>query len=107
MHDLNLLLATEDQVSVYRDVADQDGILQQLKRVIQASWPEERKSLPITLFPCFYIRDELVVEDGLIFRGDPNPKSLRRRLTDQLHASYQGVDFTKSKRAGVLAKHVR
>ena len=53
MHDLNFLLATQDQVSIYRDEIDQDELLQQLKRVLQAGWTEGRKSIPVTLFPYF------------------------------------------------------
>ena len=96
MHVLNFLLATEDLVTVYRDATGQDDTLQQLKRIIQAGWPGDRRTLPVTLFPYFHIRDELVVEDGLIFRGHRLviPKSLRRRVTDQLHASHQGVAST-------------
>lgn len=96
MHDLNFLLATEDQVTVYRDATDQDETLQQLKRLEQAGWPGDRRTLPVTHFPYFHIRDELVVEDGLTFRGNRLviPQSRRRRVTDQLHASHQGVAST-------------
>lgn len=96
MYDLNYLLTTKEQVSVYLKATDQDEILQQLKRVIQAGWPEDRKSLPVTLSQYFQIRGELVAEDGLIFRGDRLviPKSLRKSVADQLHASHQGVAST-------------
>ena len=46
LYNLNFLLTTEDQVSVYRNATtDQGEIFQQLKRVLQAGWPEDRKSL--------------------------------------------------------------
>ena len=68
--EINQLLASEDVANVYRDKTDQDVDLQVLKRVIQSGWPVVRNNLPAAVGSYFHIRDELVVQDGLILRGD-------------------------------------
>ena len=42
------------------------------------------------------IRDELVIQDGLLFRGDRLvvPKALRKRMLQALHSSHQGIEST-------------
>ena len=46
--------------------------------------------------PYFHICDDLVVQDGLILRGDRLvvPKALRKQMMEELHASHQGVEST-------------
>ena len=92
--EINQLLASEDVANMYRDKTDQD--LQVLKRVIQSGWPAVKNNLPAAVGSYFHIRDELVVQDGLILRSDRLviPKAHRKTMMESLHASHQGIEAT-------------
>ena len=46
-----------------------DPVFQELCMVIQRGWPSKRKAVPECLYPYFDIRDELTIEDELVFKG--------------------------------------
>ena len=62
--------------------------------VIQRGWPSHRKAVPEYLYPYFDIRDELTIEDELVFKGHQLvvPASLRRELKAVTHVSHIGVE---------------
>jgi len=49
---------------------EKDGSLQSLKAVIQQGWPDDRSALPPVVSPYFNMRDEMSVQDGLIFKQE-------------------------------------
>ena len=69
--------------------------MRRLTQVIQAGWPESRGDLPLNLQPYFSFREELSVQDGLIFKGErivvPNTEGLRSKVLGLLHKSHTGV----------------
>ena len=69
-------------------------VFQELCMVIQRGWPSNRKAVPEWLYPYFDIRDELTIEDELVFKGHQLvvPASLRRELMAVTHASHIGVE---------------
>ncbi|KAK3731146.1 hypothetical protein QZH41_000004 [Actinostola sp. cb2023] len=73
---------------------DKDETLQLLKDVILRGWPAERKDLPTQITPYFSVRDELVVQDGMIFRGERIvvPYSLRKEMKQRIHSSHLGAE---------------
>ena len=94
--EINQLLASEDVANMYLDKTDQDEDFQVLKRVIQSGWHVVKNNLPASVGSYFHIRDELVVQDGLILRGDRLviPKAHRKTMMESLHASHQGIEAT-------------
>ena len=64
--------------------------------MIKKGWPDEKNRFPPATVPYYHLRDELVTQHRLIFRGDRLivPKSLRRLTIKELHASHQGVEGT-------------
>ena len=96
LDEINQLLAQEAQVNEYHVVTDSDEALQAVKIMIKKGWPDEKNCLPPATVPYYHLTDELVMQDGLIFRGDRLivPKSLRRQTIKELHASHQGVEAT-------------
>ena len=46
-----------------------DPVLKQLRGVIQNGWPERKSDVSECLRPYFDLRDELVVQDVLVFKG--------------------------------------
>jgi hypothetical protein len=57
-------------------------------------WPEERSELPEQLTPFFSYRDELVVQDALIFKANRVvvPQKLRAEMMTKIHSSHLGTD---------------
>ena len=71
-----------------------DPSLQELKCVITLGWPEDKSKVAPQVHPFFSIRDELTIQDGLIFRGQRVvvPQSLRPMIKTKLHSSHMGID---------------
>ena len=67
-----------------------------MKEIIQVGWPDNKNGLSPSIINYFHIRDELVVQEGVILRGDRVviPKSLRRETLEDLHTAHQGVEST-------------
>ena len=45
-------------------------MLQSLNEVVKQGWLEERSQLKPELYPYFQIRDEITVQDGLLFKNN-------------------------------------
>ena len=71
----------------------EDPVLHDLRQVIKDGWPPHKSMVPVHLHPYFDIRDELTVQNELIFKGHcvVVPKSLRKELMEKVHASHIGI----------------
>ena len=67
-----------------------------LMETIIQGWPDSIKDLPTDVRVFWSFRDELAVEDGVIFKGKQVliPESLRADILVQLHQSHQGIEKT-------------
>jgi hypothetical protein len=94
--EINRIIATEEKISKLKVETEKDEVLQQVKGVIQAGWPENKNVLDPTLVNYFHVRDELTVQEGVVLRGERVviPKSLRKEILEDLHAAHQGVEST-------------
>ena len=74
-------------------VADQE--MKILSNVIMAGWPNDRYDVPPEARPYFDYRDELTVQDGIVYQGDRIvvPKSMRLEMKHQLHIGHLGINF--------------
>ena len=70
----------------------QDQDLNKLKDVIFKGLPEYRKQCPQELWDYWTFRCDLVIEDGLILKGDRIiiPEPLRGQVLEALHTGHQG-----------------
>ena len=84
----------EERLTSIQMETSSDETLQMLKSVIVQGWPEVRTEIPHQLLPYFPVRDELSVQNGLIFRGERVviPKSLQSEMLNSLHKSHLGVN---------------
>ena len=59
------------------------------KNLSKTGWPEDKSQVPNSAVSYYNVRDELTVQNGVIFRGERmvTPKSLRRDLLQPIHAS--------------------
>ena len=67
-----------------------------IETIIQG-WPDSIKDLPTDVRVFWTFRDELAVEDGIIFKGKQVliPENLRADILAQLHQSHQGTEKTQ------------
>ena len=71
-----------------------DESLQVLKAVIQKGWLEHKSNLPSIIYTYFNMRDEMSIQDGLIFKGERVvvPRASRSELLKRIHSSHLGVN---------------
>ena len=71
-----------------------DATLQQLPRIIVSGWPASKQGVPPSVQPYFIIRDELVVRNGIIFKGSwcVVPEMLGPKILERIHTEHMGVE---------------
>ena len=92
-HRANLPVSDERWQQLTHVSAD-DSVLKQLGTVIQCGWPERKSDVPMCLRPYFDLRDELVVQGNLIFKGSRLvvPACMRKELMSVVHAIHLGIE---------------
>ena len=75
----------------------QDPVMQKVAHFITNGWPAKFKSVPPEVRPYFTIRDELIVDNGIILKGlrVVVPQTLCKEYVQQLHKGHPGADATK------------
>jgi len=64
------------------------------KSIILQGWQAERNSVPTQVTPYYSVRDELSVQDGLVFRSDRViiPKALRGEMKTKIYSSHMRAE---------------
>uniref|UniRef100_A0A2C9M976 Integrase catalytic domain-containing protein n=1 Tax=Biomphalaria glabrata TaxID=6526 RepID=A0A2C9M976_BIOGL len=77
-----------------KEETDKDRTLQKLLILINQGWPEGKHLLPYQLTPYYNFRDEMSVQEGLIFKGERVvvPKSLRLEMKSEVHSTHSGIE---------------
>ena len=94
IHAVDYLAISEQQLSEIKQETAKDPTLQTLKNVILRGWPENSCSVPKEVSVYFNVRDELAVQDGIIFKGQRCviPKTLRHRYLVQGSSAKRLID---------------
>lgn len=73
-----------------------DSTLRSFASVIKCSRPDKHFNVPLPVRPFFAIRDELVLQDGIIVKGHKAvvPASLHSKYLDAVHAGHPGAEAT-------------
>ena len=89
-----LLPITDERLKEIRQATACDESLQTLKTVILEGWPESKQETPSQAAQYFTMRDELSVQDGLIFKGQRViiPFTLRPMIKQRIHSSHMGTE---------------
>ena len=105
VQEINHLLVSEHEAEMFRVETKNDEVLQAVKAIVQSGWPAERRKLSPKVAIYYDIRDELVIQDGLLFRGDRLvvPKALRKRIT--LQSSRNRINAEVRQRNNLLAQY--
>ena len=71
-----------------------DPVMQQLRSMLARGWPSERSDVPDSLIPYYDIRDELVAQGDIIFKGQQLvvPAALCKELMEITHGSHIGIE---------------
>ena len=93
IHAVDYLAISEQQLSEIKQETVKDPTLQTLKNVILRGWPENSSSVPKEVSEYFNVRDELAVQDGIIFKGQRCviPKTLRQKVKEKIHRAHIGI----------------
>ena len=67
---VNLLPIRSASLEDIRRESLKDSSIQALQKVIKSGWPETKNDLPAQVKPYFDMRDQLSVEDGIVFKGN-------------------------------------
>ncbi len=69
-------------------------MLQQLRKIIQQGWPASKSEIPGVLYAYYDFRDELTIQDELVFKGPliVVPAPMRKEMMAIAHATHIGVE---------------
>ena len=72
----------------------EDQFLQELSENILIGWPEHKDYNPAITHPYISMRDEVTVQDGVVFKGNSVviPWSLRADMKMKIHSSHLGIE---------------
>ena len=83
----------EQKLIELRHATSNDAVLQELEKAIKTGWPAVSTRNEV-LKPYLQFKDELLAEDGLIFKGDRLviPRMTRAGMIKQIHQGHIGVE---------------
>ncbi len=87
------LAISEESLAMIKQAIEVDNDLEKLKTVIRQGWSETKDQVPPSLAEYFNFRDELSIQNGLIFKGERLviPYGVRSHMKARIHASQIGV----------------
>ena len=90
---LQYLPVKDETLCQIQNLTQEDAILKTLACVIKQGWPESKLHLPLEVQDYFPFKEELTLQNGVIFKGDRVviPFQMRAELKRKLHSSHLGV----------------
>ena len=84
----------DHRLDIIRSATLADQEMKILSNVIVAGWPNDRHDVPPEARPYFDYRDELTVQDGIVYRGDRIvvPKSMQLEMKQKVHIGHLGIN---------------
>lgn len=69
VHHRPLMPVREETWQQLKNAAADDAVQQTLRGLIKRGWPDSKADAPECAYPYYDFRDELIVQDELIFKG--------------------------------------
>ena len=90
---LHYLPVREDTLRRIQECTQEDLVLKALANVIKQGWPESKPHFPSEIQDYFPFKEELTLQNGVIFKGDRVviPLEMRDELKRKLHSSHLGI----------------
>ena len=87
------LAISQEGLDSLQQATEEDANMKNLKAVILQGWPEEKRQLSQQLQNYFPFREELSVQNGLVFKSHRVvvPEEERPSIIEKLHASHSGI----------------
>ena len=84
---------SDRKIQEIRQETDTDQTLQVVKSLILKGWPDDKGNLLVQASSYYSLRDELTVQDGLIFKGERLviPATLWKEMKNKIHSSQMGI----------------
>ena len=88
-----LLAIPPDQLERVKQASADDLVLTELRATIQAGWPEHKSQVSESVVAYYDVRDELTVQDSLVFKGPliVIPNTLRKEMIELVHSTHIGT----------------
>ena len=85
----------EERLKQLREATESDNVLQSLQQTVLNGWPDRKDAVPLCLTPFYHVRDEISLQNGLLFRGERVivPRAMQRVMMDLVHSSHLGVEL--------------
>ena len=85
---------SNERLQQFKHVSADDPVLQQLHKIIQQGWPASKSEVPGVLYAYYDFRDELTIQDELVFKGPLIivPAPMRKEMMSIGHATHIGVE---------------
>ena len=85
---------SQERLTELREAAESDGELQMLMATVLDGWPQSQAEVPQKVKPYFQCRDEIIAQNGLLFKGDRLiiPLKLRKKMMEAVHSSHIGIE---------------
>lgn len=90
----DLLTMPAEQLHRFKHVSSDDPVLRVLRETILRGWPNSKSEVPESVHAYYDIRDELTIQDDLVFKGQQVvvPSALRKEMIQACHASHIGIE---------------
>ena len=87
------LPVSETTQNTIRSAMESDPVMKELKTTIREGWPETKDHLPVKIRDYFPFREELTLQNGLVFKGERLvvPASATEEMKAKIHASHIGI----------------
>ena len=91
------LPVSDGKLAELRQETASDSAMIELAKIIQEGWPNYKQKVPKQVREYWTFRDELVVIDGLILKGETIivPQALRKDVLAQIHEGHLGIERSK------------
>ena len=92
-HTMSLELSNE-RLQQFKHVSADNPVLQQIRKIIHRGWPASKSEVPRVLYAYYDFRDELTIQDELVFKGPlvVVPAPMRKEMMAIAHATHIGVE---------------
>ncbi|XP_033727655.1 uncharacterized protein K02A2.6-like [Pecten maximus] len=101
---LNSLPVSAEKLSEIKLATKEDSEMRTIMEMVKDGWPEERSALPLNIRTYWPYRDEIIVSDGVLFKGGkliiPNP--MRKEMVQRVHSSHMGIEKSRARARDIL-----
>lgn len=94
LHQAQYICMQHSTQTRVKQAIDKDQTMRTLAKIIYNGWPDSRDAVPVELRVYWGFRDELTLQDGLIFKGTRVviPREMQTLMLKKIHSSHQGPE---------------